>query len=908
MTALAARLALLVPLLGASPGSASPAPAPGPGVSHALARHRAAILSDLRYRISLAIPADAARPIDGSETVEFTLSDPSQPLVLDFQQGADHVHAVRAGDRSVDVDVVAGHIVVPASALRAGRNTLSIDFVAGDGSLNRSADHLYALFVPDRASVALPLFDQPDLKARFTLSLVLPAGWVAVSNGGELDTTPAAVGGAGAAAARSHAAASASASAAAPTVRHDFAETRPISTYLFTFAAGKWRVETAVRDGRTFRMFHRESDSARVARNRDRIFDLQASALAWLETYTGIDYPFGKFDFVAVPAFQFGGMEHPGAIYYRAESLFLDESATQSQLLGRASLIAHETAHMWFGDLVTMRWFDDVWTKEVFANFMAAKVVNPAFPEVDHTLRFYLAHFPSAYAIDRTAGANPIRQPLDNLRDAGTLYGAIIYDKAPIVMQHLENLLGPDGFRDGLREYLRRYRFGNATWNDLVAILDRRTPRDLAAWSHVWVEEAGRPTLAAHLDYDGAGRISRLVVTQSDPARGGRLWPQRLRVQLGWAGRARGFDIDLDGDSAVVADAAGLPAPEYVLPGAGALGYADFRLDPASRETLLRRLPELRDARVRAVAWLTLHDALLEGDVAPADFVDLGLRSLPAETSELDAQRILADVGGVFWRFLSPTQRSRVAPRLEALLWERMRDVPEPTLKATYFNAFRDIATTPLALERLRGLWSGDSAIAGLALSERDRTTVALALALRGAPASDSILRAQLTAVSDPDRRARLRYLLPAVSRDAAVRDSFFAALRDPAARRHESWALDGMRLVSHPLHADHAIRYIRPALDVLEEIQRTGDIFFPGRWLDATLDAHSSPRAAAIVRAFLAEHPRYPPKLREKILQSADGLFRAARLREAAEHAAPDGEHPAGSGASAAGRGGRRP
>src|SRR5512141_56727 len=154
-------------------------------------------------------------------------------------------------------------------------------------------------------------------------------------------------------------------------------------------------------------------------------------------------------------------MEHAGAVRYQASTLFLDESATQNQKLARASLIAHETAHMWFGDLVTMRWFDDVWMKEVFANFMAAKIVNPSFPQVDHELRFLLEHYPSAYAVDRTAGTHPIRQRLDNLDEAAQLYGNIIYDKAPIVMRMLEELVGPERFRQGAAAYLRRNAFGN---------------------------------------------------------------------------------------------------------------------------------------------------------------------------------------------------------------------------------------------------------------------------------------------------------------------------------------------------------------------------------------------------------------------------------------------------------------
>ena len=247
-------------------------------------------------------------------------------------------------------------------------------------------------------------------------------------------------------------------------------------------------------------MYHRETDAEKVAANRDTIFDLHQQALDWLETYTDRKYPFEKLDFVLLPAFQFGGMEHAGAIFYNAPYLFLDKTATQNQQLSRANLIAHETAHMWFGDLVTMKWFDDVWLKEVFANFMAAKIVNPTFPNIDHELRFFLQHYPPAYDVDRTAGTNPIRQQLDNLKDAGSLYGPIIYQKAPIVMRQLEQILGPDELRDGLREYLTRFAFANATWTDLIEILDRRTERGPGGVEPRVGRRAGRPTIATNLE------------------------------------------------------------------------------------------------------------------------------------------------------------------------------------------------------------------------------------------------------------------------------------------------------------------------------------------------------------------------------------------------------------------------
>ncbi len=425
---------------------------PNAGVPLDIVTRRAANISGLRYELALSIPDSLSSPLHGSIVARFQLKDASSPLVLDFETSREHVRSVVTNGKASAFTYVNGHVVVPAEALAEGANVVRIEFNAGDASLNRSADFLYTLFVPARARLAFPVFDQPDLKGRWTVTLEHPAKWQSAANGAELSRTT-----------------------MGDRATVTFAETEPLPTYLVAFIAGDFKIETAERNRRTFRMFHRETDAAKVARNRAAIFDLHARSLEFLERYTAIPYAFGKFDFVAIPAFQFGGMEHAGKILYNAPGLLLDESATQNQLLGRASVIAHETAHLWFGDLVTMRWFDDVWMKEVFANFMAAKIVNPSFPTVNHELRFLLSHYPAAYEVDGTPGANPIRQQLDNLNEAGSMYGAIIYQKAPIVMRHLEELLGEESFRDGLRDYQKAHAFGNATWKDLIGVLDART-------------------------------------------------------------------------------------------------------------------------------------------------------------------------------------------------------------------------------------------------------------------------------------------------------------------------------------------------------------------------------------------------------------------------------------------------
>ncbi|MGE3274005.1 MAG: M1 family metallopeptidase [Vicinamibacterales bacterium] len=846
-------LALAALLAGAAPVLAQTA-TPGAGVPEDLAEARVANISELSYAVQLSVPRERDRGIEGTVTIRLRLADASTPLVIDFAPGSDHVHTVRANGAAAPFTWTNDHIVVSADALRPGRNEVEIGFTAGDASLNRNDDFLYALFVPARAHLALPVFDQPSLKARWSLTLEVPEAWQAVANGAERART-----------------------VAEGRATVTFAETEPLPTYLFAFVTGDFKVVTAERNGRTFRMFHRETDAAKVARNRDAIFDLHAAALAYMEQYTGIPYAFGKFDFVLIPAFQFGGMEHAGKILYNASGLMLDESATQNQYLGRASVISHETAHMWFGDLVTMRWFTDVWMKEVFANFMAAKIVNPSFPEVNHDLRFLLAHYPAAYEVDRTAGANPIRQPLDNLNEAGSLYGAIIYQKAPIVMRHLEGLMGEVPFRDGLREYLQAHKFGNATWPDLIRVLDTRTGTDLTAWSHVWVEEPGRPAIQTELTTAG-GRIERLAFQQRDPWQRTLLWPQRLRVTLGYANRSETLPVALDGPEAVVAEARGKAAPLYVLPNGEGWGYGEFDLDAASLAYLERSLPDIADPLTRGAAWVTLWDALLDGQTAPSTFIDLSLQALPRESDEQLTSRVLGYLGTAWWTFLSPEERAARADTVERVLREGLAAATTASQKAAWFGRLRDVAITTATVRWLRGVWEQTESVPGLTLAEADYTSLALELAVREVDGWRSILDRQLGRIENPDRKARFAFVMPALSADPAERDRWFASLADVGNRRREPWVLEGLSYLHHPLRADQSAKYVAPSLDMLREIQRTGDIFFPKRWLDTTLGGHRSRAVAETVLRFVQALPAgYPERLRNITLQSADLLFRAA-------------------------------
>ncbi len=837
---------LLAMTLANQTGSSSP----GRGISEALAQERAAAIRALRYDLSFVVPQDLGEAVQGRATVRFTLAAPHR-IVFDFAQPPDRVRSVRAGGVSITRSFQDGHLVIPAAATRAGENEIVVEFIAGDEALNRDREFLYTLFVPARAHRVFPCFDQPDLKAQYTLSLDVPAGWETVANGQAMATD-----------------------AAGERVRVRFAETQPIPTYLFSFVAGKFVVETAQRNGREFRMFHRETDAAKVARNRDAIFDLHATALAWLEDYTSIPYPFGKFDFVAIPSFQFGGMEHAGAILYNAAGLLLDESATQNQFLDRANLIAHETSHMWFGDLVTMRWFNDVWMKEVFASFMAGKIVNPSFPRVNHDLRFLLANYPAAYQIDRTAGSNPIRQPLANLEEAGQLYGPIIYQKAPIMMRQLELVVGADAFREGLREYLKTYAFGNATWTDLVRILDARTPEDLAAWSRAWVEERGRPQFVTDLRM-ARGRITRLTLTSADPLERGLVWPQRLRVALGYPNGVRELPVYLNSASTTIAGAEGLPRPLFVVPNGAGLGYGFFILDEGSRKYLLKHLEEIPDPLTRGSAWVTLWENVVESKVGVGEFLDLAVRALPRETDEQNVQRVLGYTTRAFWRLLTPAERRRRGPALETMLRAGIGNAATSSAKSAWFSAFRDVATTADGVAWVERVWRRGETIPGLMLAETDEITMALELAVREVPAWNEILQAQLDRTQNPDRKARFAFVIPALSADPRTREQAFERLRQVENRRREPWVLESIAYLNHPLRESHARRFVGPSLELLREIQRTGDIFFPTRWAEAALGGHQSAEAASAVRDFLGRELQYPQRLRWTILSAADDLLK---------------------------------
>jgi aminopeptidase N len=823
-----------------------------PGVPETLAMHRKAVLHDIRYALYFSLPAERSASIPGEETISFRWTKNPLPLQVDFKAADSALHTVSVNGKTIPVQFSNEHVIIPTRHLRAGQNTIRLFFTAGESSLNRNEEFLYTLLVPDRARTVFPCFDQPDLKARFHLTLQLPNHWTALANAPLADS---------------------SINGNRKTYR--FRESDLFSTYLFSFVAGKFQPVRKTFGERTMQFLHRETDNSKIRLSTDTIFRWHHRSIQFLEDYTGIRFPFQKLDFAAVPDFQYGGMEHVGAIDYKAATLFLDSGATRDQENARSSVIAHETAHMWFGDLVTMQWFNDVWMKEVFANFIADKITQGTEGAASYDLKFLLSHFPRAYSIDRTPGANPIRQSLINLQEAGTLYGPIIYNKAPIMMRQLERLMGTEAFRKGLRQYLQNYSFGNATWPDLIKLLDEAAPADLQQWNKVWVATPGRPKLSYSLTTKNGG-ISRLELTQTGEQDSAYLLPQLFELALVYKNRVDEITVNMSGKTAVVSEAYGKAIPEYILFNSTGQGYGVFPIDSAMHDPV-----SLRNPVMRASAYINLYENMLNGAaISPDSLLRKALHFLQAEAEELTSNLLAGYISDIYWRFLRAGKRQAVAPRVEKALWQLLQDEIPTNKKKIVFRTYQNIAVSKGAIDNLYHIWQKQQPPAGVTLTEDDYTSLALALTLKE-HTDTTILTVQHGRITNPDRKQRILFLRPALSADVAVRDQFFASLKNKDVRRKEAWVQDALSYLHHPLRAHRSINYLPKTLSMLEEIQQTGDIFFPAGWLTASLGGYQSIEAAAIVRKFLQDNPSYNPKLKAKILQAADGLFRAERLAQ---------------------------
>ena len=825
------------------------------GISYELAKYRKQQISNIVYDLNFNIPIEKEVAISSNLKLQFTINDLNNDVFLDFNAESSKLKSIKINNKASKVKHEKEHVIIDKKELSLGKNTVEIVFDAGETSLNRNDEFLYTLLVPDRASTLFPCFDQPDLKANYNLKITAPKEWEVLA-GSFKESTKNTNG----------------------FTTHTFTTSDLMSTYLFSFVAGKFTEEVKNPGAFEMRFLYRENNKEKITKSVDEIYKIHQNSIEFLEDYTTVKFPFQKMDFAAIPPFQYGGMEHVGAIQYRQSSLFLDGNATQSQKLRRAKLIAHETSHMWFGDLVTMKWFNDVWMKEVFANFMADKIVNPLYSDINHQLSFMMSHYASAYSEDRTKGTNPIRQHLTNLKNAGSLYGRIIYNKAPIMMRQLEYLLGEDTFQEGIIEYITTYQNTNADWNDLVSILDKKSTENIRKWSDVWVNSTGRPLFYEEKTTNKKGEITKLILHQKAEDGSKNIWKQSFEVTLiDKKGLQKTVNIKNIENSFDVLSKIGNFKPTKFLYNTNGFGYGIFPID----KSFINSYKNITDEVSRGYQFINLYENMLIGNSSPLETFAVFMDAIETEKNELILNYLSGRIQTIYWTFLNEQQQQEVQYAAESSTFKLLHNNLSKNLKKTVFNLYKSITVSENGKDNLYQIWSKKKTIENLFLNENDFTALAMQLAIINHTKAPEILEAQQKRISNPDRLKRFKWLLPSLSNDASVRATFMESLFDKENRTNESWVQNALNNIHHPIRQNASIKFIKPTLEELEEIQLTGDIFFPKGWLASSIGNYNSKEAHLILQEFLAENPELKPSLLQKLHQTTDNLVRAQHIKK---------------------------
>ena len=831
------------------------------GVSRELATRRAAEIREVRYGLDLDLSRlDTAR---GTVRITFALRRPAD-VIVDFRGPT--LGLVTVNSAPLDpVEWNGKHLRIPRRLVKSGVNVVDARFstlVAAAGAPiirfhdeTDGRDYLYTLLVPSDAHALFPCFDQPDLKARLTLSLTVPSDWTAVANGKTL---------------------SQQANAASTTFR--FEESERLPTYLFAFAAGPY--QRFVGGPRSTPLLVRASRAHEV--EVDSLQNQVASALGSLERYFGVAYPFQHFQYMLAPSFPFGGMEHPGVTMFNEESFIYREPPTLNQRLGRRATIYHEVAHQWFGDYVTMRWFDDLWLKEGFATYMAAKMQQlEGLP--NPWMSFYLRNKPAAYDVDLTAGTTPIWQQLANLDQAKSNYGAIVYNKAPGVLKQLNYLVGDSAFRAGVHDFLVAHPYGNATWRDLLGSIGRAAGQSLDEWGKQYILRPGMPIVEQHLDVTG-GTIRRLLLVQrpAQPELSGTApWPIRTQVAIVRHDTPTTFlPVVLRGETTEVRAAAGLAAPDFVFANANDYAYALVLPDTASTRWLEQHIGTVDDSFLRAMLWGALWDLVRETRIAPARYLAAAMRELPNEQDEQIAAGIIGRVRRGIEAYLSAAARGSMVPEAEHLFLATAADAKRSYgIRRTALDAYIDVASSPGALAQLDA-WLDSSTAAGLPLRQPSRWTIVTHLLAVASPTAERrfVEEQRRDTTAGGQRRA---FVAGAARPDSATKHAYFTRYFADSAL-NEEWVTASLRAFNDPEQSGLTIRYLTPALDSLPWIQRNRRIFFLGSWLSAFIGGHHDASALRLIDDYLAQHPKLPTDLRQKVLQTRDELERTVRIRRA--------------------------
>ncbi len=695
------------PLHAAEPQSAAPR-AENAFLSQADAAARAARVSNVDYVLDFTLTGKES--FSATTTLSFDLKDKGSALTIDLDKAT--IKSLKVNGRDVTPHYNGWFITLAAQDLKQGRNTVTVAYerphsTNGEG-LHRMVDpvdgrvYTYSHFEPAAAHQMFAVFDQPDLKGTYQVNVSAPADWQVISTTRE--TRVAADGG---------------------MKRWTFPKTKKLSPYNFSMHAGPYKMWEDTSGKYPMRLFARQSVAEQV--KPAEWFKYTKAGLSFFDNYFGIPYQFEKYDQILVPDFLYGAMENAGAITFAERGFMYKADMTDEQRARLAGVIMHEMAHQWFGDLVTMQWWNGLWLNESFASFMGTMATAEATEFKDAWRAFYSSGKQSAYEQDQRTTTHPIEVPVASTQNAFDNIDAITYSKGASTLMQLRHLLGADVFRKGVHNYLVKYQFRNARLDDFIGSLGQAAGRDLKGWTQQWLYQPGVNTIAADYQCKG-GKITSFTLQQSAPEAFPTLREQRVQVASFRLDdqqfkQDRVVPVTYKGASTAVPGMVGAACPDLVYPNFEDWGFVKVQLDSRSFDSARTRLGNVTDPLLRAMLWQGLWDGVRDGKLALNDFITTALNNAPGEKD----YTLLGDVLGkvvASKHYLDMMQlpggyAAQATRQLEDMAWKgAVAAKGDDNFQRRWFGTYVGVASSREGLDRLAGLLDGKTTIDGLTVNQ----------------------------------------------------------------------------------------------------------------------------------------------------------------------------------------------
>ncbi|GAA3609362.1 aminopeptidase N [Agrococcus terreus] len=841
---------------------------PGENLTRAEAQERASILEVDAYDIELDLTR-GDEVFGSTTTVRFRATEGASTFI-DHISAA--VHQVTLNGVDLDVADVDDSVRIRLDGLQAENELRVVSdarYVNTGEGLHRFVDpvdgevYLYSQFeVPDSRRV-FAVFEQPDLKATFRFTVTAPARWQVVSN----QPTPEPV-------------------VDGDTGTWSFEPTPRISSYITALVAGPYdvvRSELASADGRTIPLgiFCRASLAEHM--DADYIFEKTRQGFAFFEAQFGVPYPFDKYDQLFVPEFNAGAMENAGCVTF-TEAYVFRAQVTDAIRERRVVTVLHELAHMWFGDLVTMRWWNDLWLNESFAEWASTLATAEATEWTEAWTTFQAMEKTWAYKQDQLPSTHPIVAEIRDLEDVQVNFDGITYAKGGSVLKQLVAWVGLEAFMQGVGAYFRTHAWGNTELSDLLSELEAASGRDLGEWSRLWLETAGVNTLRPAIETTADGIITSFAIEQTAPETHPTLRPHRLAigfydVQDKALRRIHRVELDVDGARTEVPSLVGHMRPALILVNDEDLAYAKIRLDEASTRTALGQLRDIEDPLARALVWGAAWDATRDAETPASDYVDLVLENIGAETESTTIRLALTQLALVARTYVHPSKRTATIERAGDRLWQLASEAEAGSdAQFQFAGAFAGLASTDEHVAILRGLLDGDQRLEGLEIDADLRWQLLDGLVLAGAAGEEEIAALLATDDTATGRQfaARARATVPTPE----AKEAAFASVVDAegASNMIVRYTGQGLAHVNDPASLQGLVARYHDAIQSIWD-SRTYQVA-EGLLVGVYPGGLASRELADATRAWLAANEP-APALRRIIIEHLAGVERALAAQE---------------------------